>query len=72
MKEIHFSGKNLLIARENAEMSRFDLAKAIGFMVGQQTIANYELGRRIPNFNVAIRIAQALKISPKNLTDAKS
>lgn len=66
-----FSGKNLLSARKTAGMSRFKLAQAIDFVVHPQTLMEYEQGKRCPRFDTAIRLARALKIPLKNLTDAQ-
>ena len=64
--------KRLREAREAKGWSRMDLAKAINFTVGHQNIGRYESGESKISLNVAIRIASALGISIKDLTDASS
>ena len=66
-----FSGFLLKTARENAKLSQMDLAKAIDFDVGPATIGRYEAGDAVPTFNTTIKIAAVLKVSLKDLTDAK-
>jgi DNA-binding XRE family transcriptional regulator len=51
-------------------MSRMRLCKSIEFAVGPETVAAYERGDRVPTVDVAIKIARALGIRLKDLTDA--
>lgn len=52
-------------------MSRFELTRAINFIVGTQAILRYERNRNVPTLNVALRIADALQVDVEELTDAK-
>lgn len=52
-------------ARYNAHMSQSRLANIIG--VRTSTIRGYETGRRMPNIEIAARIARALNISISDL-----
>ena len=63
-----FSAELLKEHRITARMSRMDVAKAIGFMVGPETIKRYELGMTIPGFDVALRIAKVIGVKPGDLT----
>ncbi len=66
-----FSGYLLLTARKNAGLSRMELAKAIDFDVGPATIGRYEAGDAVPTLDTTIKFVAVLKISLKDLTDAK-
>lgn len=50
-------------------MSRLDLAKAVNFYCGQESIRRYESGENNPNIDTVLRIAAALNISPAKLTE---
>jgi DNA-binding XRE family transcriptional regulator len=52
-------------ARYNAHMSQVRLANIIG--VRTSTIRGYETGKRMPNIEIAARIARALNISISDL-----
>ena len=67
-----FSGTKLLALRNAAKMSRFDLCRAINFIIGTQAILSYERDKSVPTFNVALRIADALQVDVEDLTDAES
>jgi DNA-binding XRE family transcriptional regulator len=64
-----FSGSQLLKARNTAKLSRLDLAKAINFLAGTQSIISYEKGKTAPLFNTAIAMAEALNVPLKDLTE---
>lgn len=52
-------------------MSRFELTRAINFIVGAQAILRYERGKSVPTLDVALRIADALQVDVEDLTDAE-
>ena len=66
-----FSGTKLLAIRKAAKMSRFDLCRAINFIVGTQAIISYEQGKTVPSIDVVLRIADALQVDVEELTDAE-
>ena len=67
-----FSGTKLLAIRRAAKMGRFELSRAINFIVGAQAILRYERGKSVPTLDVALRIADALAVGVEDLTDAES
>lgn len=67
-----FYGARLRYARKVASMSRLDLSKAIDFLVTPQTIGRYEAEQTAISFDVALRIAEVLKMGVEELTDATS
>ena len=67
-----FFGARLRYARKAARLTRMDLAKAIDFLVSPQTIGRYEAEQTDISFDVALRIADVLKVNVEELTDATS
>lgn len=64
-----FSGKLLTKCRKAKKMSRLDLARAIDFKIGPETIENYEKGRVSPKVDVVLLIAATLGVKPGDLTE---
>lgn len=58
--------ENIRIYRKRAQMSQKELAEIVG--VGQQTIAKYEEGSKVPNIFNAVQLAKALNTTCENLT----
>ena len=61
-----FSDK-IKLSREAAKLTQLELAKAVG--VSQRTIASYETGGAIARRSTTEKLANALKVSVKYLTD---
>lgn len=61
-----FSDK-IKLSREAAHLTQLELSKAVG--VSQRTIASYESGGAIARRSTTEKLAQALKVSVKYLTD---
>ncbi len=61
-----FSDK-IKLSRESAKLTQNELAKAVG--VSQRTIASYESGGAIARRSTTEKLAKALKVSVKYLTD---
>jgi len=62
-------GKRLREARERKGLTQLELAKLAN--LGESTISFYELGRREPNYDILIRLAEILEVSPNYLLTGK-
>ena len=58
--------ENVKMYRERAGLSQKELAEMVG--VGQQMIAKYEEGSKIPNVFNAVQLAKALQTTCEKLT----
>jgi transcriptional regulator with XRE-family HTH domain len=55
-------GKRLREVREQKSLTQLELAKQAN--LGESTISFYELGRREPNYDTLLRLAEILEVSP--------
>lgn len=58
-------GKRLRKAREQKGLTQLELAKRAN--LGESTISFYELGRREPNYDTLLRLAEILEVGPAYL-----
>jgi len=64
-QNLFFSGEALKEAREAAEMTQVELAAACGRT--EQSISDYELGYSMPNVEVAMAMARAVRVDISDL-----
>lgn len=66
-KPPRFDGEALKGFRAESGLSRMDLAREIGFLVGPSTIRRYEIGQGTPTIAVALKLAAAVDCEVEDL-----